>query len=108
GKGKNYGSWQPRRKPHWASWKPRDFSGSAKGTGKGKFDKWGGEYCVGGYKDLAGNFYECGQGRTRKRTPGKGSQERQAAGKAKGKAAQQQDWSLCMHAVRDLAVVARR
>ena len=60
GKGKNYGSWQPRRKPHWASWKPpqRDFSGRAKGTGKGKFDKWGGEYCVGGYKDLAGNFYE--------------------------------------------------
>ena len=60
GKGKNYGSWQPRRKPHWASWKPPqwDFSGRAKGTGKGKFDKWGGEYCVGGYKDLAGNFYE--------------------------------------------------
>ena len=43
------------------------------------------------------------------RTAGKGSQERQAAaaaaGKSKGKA---QDWSLCMHAVRDLAVVARR
>ena len=53
----------------------------------------------------------CGQGRTRKRTPGKGSQERQAAaaaGKAKGKTAAAGDWSLCMHAVRDLAVVARR
>ena len=54
----------------------------------------------------------CGQGRTRKRTPGKGSQERQAAaaaaGKSKGKVTAAADWSLCMHAVRDLAVVARR
>ena len=49
----------------------------------------------------------CGQGRTRKRTPGKGSQQRQAEGKAKGKQ-HQQDWSQCTHAVRDLAVVARR
>ena len=62
-KGRNYGgAWHPRpHKPHWASWKPRQrsfSSGSAKGTGKGKFDAWGGEYCVGGYKDVAGNFYE--------------------------------------------------
>ena len=61
GKGKHHGGWQPRQhKPHWASWKSKqkDFSGKGKGTGKGKFDAWGGEYCVGGYKDLAGNFYE--------------------------------------------------
>ena len=60
GKGKHYDAWQPRRKPHWASWKPhqKNLSGKGKGTGKGKFDAWGGEYCVGGYKDLAGNFYE--------------------------------------------------
>ena len=60
GKGKNNASWQPRQhKPHWASWKTRqrNFSGGTKGTGKGKFDAWGGEYCIGGYKDLAGNFY---------------------------------------------------
>ena len=63
GKGRNYGGARHPRphKPHWASWKPRQrsfSSGSAKGTGKGKFDAWGGEYCVGGYKDVAGNFYE--------------------------------------------------
>ena len=51
----------------------------------------------------------CGQGRTRKRTPGKGSQQREAAAAAAGKSSgKAQDWSLCMHAVRDLAVVARR
>ncbi|CAK8999242.1 unnamed protein product [Durusdinium trenchii] len=77
--------WQQRNKPHWAQhgWRQN------KGQGKGHRDEWGGEYVEGGYRDVAGNFYPYGSGRTRKRTPGKGWQARQKeqeqGGKSKGK-----------------------
>ena len=54
-------------KPHWAKQKwrqeplPQESSAfgtaGAKGTGKGKYDAWGGEYCIGGYRAVSGEFY---------------------------------------------------
>ena len=72
GKGKNAhggsNEWKGGNRPHWAKHKwreaplPQEKAGAfgtagAKGTGKGKYDAWGGEYCIGGYRAVSGEFY---------------------------------------------------
>ncbi|CAK9000440.1 unnamed protein product, partial [Durusdinium trenchii] len=82
-----------------------------KGMGQGKRDEWGGEYAEGGYRDVAGNFFPYGSGRSRKRTPGKGWQawqeakqaEERKSGKAKGKLRDDGWTAAMMSAVQDLA-----
>ena len=62
GKGKGWHHANDGNRPHWAKQKwrqeplPQGKTG-AKGTGKGKFDAWGGEYCIGGYRAVSGEFY---------------------------------------------------
>ena len=68
GKGKGWHHAKAGNRPHWAKhrWReaplPQEKAGAfgtagAKGTGKGKYDAWGGEYCIGGYRAVSGEFY---------------------------------------------------
>ena len=59
GKGKHHSG---PSKPWWSKhkWQQRgqDNAKGQKGDGKGVYDQWGGEYCVGGYRSVTGEFFE--------------------------------------------------
>lgn len=48
---------QKGSKPWWSRYGWKSRGGGKKGTGKGKYDDFGGEYCVGGYRAVNGQFY---------------------------------------------------
>ncbi|CAK9080966.1 unnamed protein product [Durusdinium trenchii] len=120
GRGKGKGKWHQQghgrgaigegrgwSRPHWAQQKWKSQAGCRKGQGKGKYDDYGGEYCVGGYRDVSGTFFPYGQGRSRKRTPGKQSQAAQK-GKSWKAQGEQDQWTYAMKAVCQLSEVAMK